>query len=164
MGNWSKRADVRTAGKASLQHLQAPTCRFLFTRATGGVGQTIRTAMGIRSDSPDLDDPSVGFVWTAIVRQLDNPEYLDNYVSIADTPRERFSKHPWTLAGGGAAELKEMLDTAGAVKLGDLADAIGFAAIIAEDNAFLYPKGNHLLSKLPQDLKRPFVHGELVRD
>ena len=36
------------------------------------------------------------------------------YVSVADAERESFHRHPWSIGGGGATELKERLDDAGA--------------------------------------------------
>ena len=37
------------------------------------------------------------------------------FVSVADTPRATFAKHPWSIGGGGAAELKEQLNEAASV-------------------------------------------------
>ena len=53
------------------------------------------------------DDPAQGLVWTAIVDQIDQPGRQSAFVSVADMPRESFQQHPWSIGGGGAAELKE---------------------------------------------------------
>ena len=66
--------------------------------------------MGIRGEPSTPDDPSQGLVWSAIVAQIDQPGSQSEFVSVGDSPRELFHKHPWSIGGGGAAELKEQLD------------------------------------------------------
>ena len=66
--------------------------------------------MGIRGEPSTPDDPSRGLVWSAIVAQIDQPGSQSDFVSVGDSPREVFHKHPWSIGGGGAAELKEQLD------------------------------------------------------
>ena len=68
--------------------------------------------MGIKGEPATPEDPAHGLVWTAILQQVDHPGSESEFVSVADTPRESFHKHPWSIGGGGAAELKEMLDEA----------------------------------------------------
>ncbi len=63
--------------------------------------------MGIRGEPSTPDDPANGLVWSAIVAQIDHPGSQSDFVSVADSPRELFHKHPWSIGGGGAAELKE---------------------------------------------------------
>ena len=33
-----------------------------------------------------------------------------SYTSTADVPRTTFASHPWSIGGGGAADLKEQID------------------------------------------------------
>ena len=40
-----------------------------------------------------------------------SPGSQSEFVSVGDSPRELFHKHPWSIGGGGAAELKEQLRT-----------------------------------------------------
>ena len=65
--------------------------------------------MGIRGEPATPDDPSRGLVWSAIVAQIDQPGSQSEFVSVGDSPRELFHKHPWSIGGGGAAELKEQI-------------------------------------------------------
>jgi hypothetical protein len=37
--------------------------------------------------------------------------FENEYVSVALVPRASFDEHPWSLGGGGAAELKELLES-----------------------------------------------------
>ena len=86
----------------------------LFGRPRPPVAGTVRTVMGVRGEPSTPDDPAAGLVWSAIVAQIDRPGSESAFVSVADVPRARFARHPWSLGGGGAAELKELIDKAGA--------------------------------------------------
>ena len=66
--------------------------------------------MGIRGEPSTPDDPSQGKVWMEIVARIDEPWFHWRVVSVTDVARETLHRHPWSLGGGGAAELKEALD------------------------------------------------------
>ncbi len=136
----------------------------LFGRSRLPVGDTIRAAMGIRGEPETPSKPSQGKVWQAIVTQLDTPGSESEFISVSDYSRERFAEHPWSLSGGGAAELKELIEGAARNRLGELVDSIGFGAILGEDDAFGAPTKSNRLRLLPNDMKRPLVEGDLVRD
>lgn len=91
---------------------------------------TIRTVMGIRGEPSTPDDPAKGLVWSAIVNQVDFPGSQSEFVSVADLPRLSFCKHPWSIGGGGASELKEWLDRFTTTKLSQLITSIGFFQIV----------------------------------
>ena len=55
-------------------------------------------------------DAFAGLVWQSIVKQIDRAEAQDEFTSTADVPRTTFNSHPWSIGGGGAAELKEMIE------------------------------------------------------
>ncbi len=74
------------------------------------LGETVRTVMGIKGEPATPADPAQGLVWRAIVEQVDRAGSESAYVSVADTPRATFAKHPWSIGGGGAAELKELIE------------------------------------------------------
>ncbi len=82
----------------------------LFGRNRKPVAPVIRAVMGIKGEPSTPDDPSQGLVWTAITQQIDQVGSQSVFVSVSDTPREQFGKHPWSIGGGGAAELKEIID------------------------------------------------------
>ena len=79
----------------------------LFGRNRSPVDATVRTVMGIKGEPSVPDDPAKGLVWTAILDQVDRPGSESEFVSVADVPRETFGRHPWSIGGGGAADLKE---------------------------------------------------------
>src|SRR5206468_291265 len=99
------------------------------------------TVMGIRGEPNTPEDPSKGLVWTAIVKQIDQPGSQSAFVSVADSPRGNFHRHPWSIGGGGAAELKEQLDETGEEMLEDIVDVIGFVAMTRADDLYLALSG-----------------------
>jgi len=133
----------------------------LFGRNQEPVASTIRTVMGIKGEPSTPDDPAKGVVWTAIVNQIDRPRSESNFVSAADSQRERFGSHPWSIGGGGAAELKEQIEENGTKILQLTSDSIGFFAISGEDEVFIIPEENRKRFGLTT---RDFVVGDLVRD
>lgn len=136
----------------------------LFARNQSPVAPTIRTVMGIKGEPSTPADPAQGLVWCAILEQIDHAGSQSQWVSVADTVRQGFHKHPWSIGGGGAAELKDQLDECCTTVLGEHVDCIGFSAILGEDEAFSLPAGATRLRLITGDLKRPFVEGDMVRD
>ncbi len=75
-------------------------------RCHNPVASTIRTVMGIRGEPSTPDEAARGRVWSAIVEQIDRAGSRSEFVSVSDSPKLSFHKHPWSIGGGGAAELK----------------------------------------------------------
>ncbi len=69
----------------------------------------VRAVMGIQGEPSIPADPAQGLVWTAILRQIDERGSESEWVSVADVGREKLTKHPWSMGGGGAADLRELL-------------------------------------------------------
>jgi len=135
----------------------------LFGRNRSPVGDTVRAVMGIKGEPSTPEDPAQGKVWSAIVAQVNQPGSESEFVSVADSPREFFSKHPWSIGGGGAAELKESIDNTGMNRLVDEAD-IGISVVSGEDEAFQLPGGLVRRCSFPRVYLREFVAGEDIRD
>jgi len=57
--------------------------------------------MGIKGEPSTPDDPAKGLVWTAIIKQVDVVGSESAYVSVADTPRSTFARHPWSIGAAG---------------------------------------------------------------
>ncbi len=134
----------------------------LFGRNQRPVVPTIRTVMGIRGEPSTPPDPAKGFVWSAIIGQIDDPGSQSDYVSVADTDRARFANHPWSIGGGGAAELKERIDRGRDSPIGALVDSIGITAFTLEDDVFLVSRA--AASTRAINGVRPMVEGEFIRD
>lgn len=132
----------------------------LFGRHRPPVEGGVRTVMGIKGEPSTPDDPAQGLVWSAIVGQMDRAGSESDFVSVADTPRATFGKHPWSIGGGGAAELKEAIETQRDA-LKSVIGSAGFSAISGEDDVFALPAR---LIRLMDLHSRPFVLGDEVRD
>ncbi|MCX6928373.1 MAG: BREX-2 system adenine-specific DNA-methyltransferase PglX, partial [Verrucomicrobia bacterium] len=128
------------------------------------VAPTVRTVMSIKSEPAKPENPALGLVWTAILAQVDEPGSEGEFVSVADISRSSFSKHPWNIGGGGAAELKDLLDGAADRVLDDLADSIGFASFPGLDDAFIADEPTLRRAAIPEPMVRDLVNGDVVRD
>ncbi|MCI1192607.1 BREX-2 system adenine-specific DNA-methyltransferase PglX [Calidifontimicrobium sp. SYSU G02091] len=135
----------------------------LFGRHRAPVGDAVRTVMGIKGEPSTPDDPAQGLVWSAIVGQVDRAGSESEFVSVADTPRATFAKHPWSIGGGGAADLKERVED-GRGTLGSVADSIGFASFTGADEVFSASAAALRRAGFPANTIRPFVVGDAVRD
>lgn len=124
---------------------------------------TIRAVMGIKAEPGKPDDPAQGLVWRSIIEQIDSPGSESEYVSVADTPRRVFNEHPWSIGGGGAADLLTQLNSSHTRRLGELAIAIGRTTHTGEDAAFFVPIswGRRFGAST---LTVPLVEGDAVRD
>lgn len=136
----------------------------LFGRHRAPIGESVRTVMGIKGEPNTPDDPARGLVWSAIVNQIDHPGSESDFVSTTDTPRVTFGRHPWSIGGGGAAELKEDIESAGTVKFGSLTTAMGFFGISAADEVVLADSASLRRSGVEPDRFRPLISGDEVRD
>jgi hypothetical protein len=123
----------------------------------------VRAALGIRGEPSTPEDPSQGKVWRSIVQHLDSSGSQNEFVTITDIARETFAKHPWSIGGGGATELKELIEDNAAAIISDIADAVGITSVTGEDALFvlgdiIFPRRLHI------ELTRPLVIGDAVRD
>jgi hypothetical protein len=136
----------------------------LFGRNRAPVAGTVRAVMGIRGEPQTPEDPAKGLVWTAIREQIHDVGSSSDWVSVSDTARSVFHEHPWSLGGGGAAELKELLDERSDRRLGDVAREIGFGAVTREDEAYLVSREVALRHRVGASFIKPLVAGETIRD
>jgi hypothetical protein len=137
----------------------------LFGRHRAPVGEAVRTVMGIKGEPSTPDDPARGLVWSAIVRQIDQAGSESEFVSVGDTSRTTFAKHPWSIGGGGAAELREQVEQAAVTTLGTVAAATGVMLVTGEDEVFLRSGPSDFdRMMVPTDVRRPLVEGDAVRD
>ena len=123
----------------------------------------VRTAMGILGEPSRPIAPEKGLVWSSIVELIDEAGAESSYISVVDLPRSRLSTHPWSIGGGGAADLKDRLDGK-RVKLGSVVDSVGFHVIAGLDDVFFgYTSASAARLALGEYLRR-LGTGERVRD
>lgn len=135
----------------------------LFGRNRAPVADTIRTVMGIKGEIGRPDDPARGEVWSAIINQIDHPGSKSDFLSVADTPRITFSKHPWSIGGADASDVKQQIE-AHKMPLSSLTRDLGFVCITKADDVFVLPKDAALRNGCEISAIRPFAIGEEVRD
>lgn len=126
--------------------------------------EKVRAALGIRGEPGTPGDAAQGKVWRSIVELLPKPGSENEYISVVDQARSLFSSHPWSVGGGGASDLKQLLDTNSFSSLGELSDSIGFASFTGSDDVFVAPR--HALERkgAPSTTIKEFIYGEAVRD
>lgn len=159
--NWDLTHVIDTSGAYIPGHT-TPTV-ILFGRHQGPVQPVIRTVMGVRGEPSPPTDAAKGLVWSAIVAQIDQPGSESEYISVADTDRVRFVTHPWSIGGGGAAELMEQFR--GGSVLRSMVEAIGISAIAGEDEVFIADSPRYFKQAGVEAVAhRPLVIGDRLRD
>ena len=133
----------------------------LFGRHRRPVSDGVRTVMGIRGEPATPEDPAQGLVWSAIVGQIDRVGSESEFVSVADTGRDVFGKHPWSIGGGGAAELREQIEGC-STSLGATGADLGFLVITGEDNCLMLP--GSAVARLGFDHAVSIGEGDALRD
>jgi hypothetical protein len=136
----------------------------LFGRNRRPVGRTVRAVMGIRGEPARPTEPEKGLVWTSILELVDQPGTASDYVSVADLDRARLAKHPWSIGGGGAADLKDLLDRTRVSHLAGVVAEIGFGVVTREDDVFRIGLRPAARARISVDQVLPLVAGEELRD
>lgn len=125
---------------------------------------TVRAVLGVRDEPGTPADPAMGKVWREIVESIESPGFLGTYVSVSDEPREMFRGHPWSLSGGGAADLKSHIESISAGgPLSSEVLRIGFFGIVGSDEV-MTTSGTDARRSLDSEATRPFIIGDGVRD
>jgi hypothetical protein len=134
----------------------------LFGRNRFPTGDAVRAVLGIRGEPERPTDPAKGLVWSSIVGLVDRPGSEDDFVSVNDLERSRLSGHPWSLQGGAAPQVMNVVERNSSARLSEVIEDMGRTAHAGEDDAF----------ELTLDVARrrgmtrvvEWVQGEDVRD
>ncbi len=136
----------------------------LFGTMEAALGNDVLAVLAKRGEPTTPDPAENGLVWRSIEDHWQEVGFENEFVSVARVERGALKKHPWSLGGGGAAELKELLEERGAQVLEKVAEAIGFSVITGEDNVLLAPDSILARSGLPPEHRRRLAVGEELRD
>jgi len=102
-------------------------------------------------------------VWSEIVAHCDDPGFVGIWVSIADAPRTAFDRYPWSIGGGGAAELKTAIDEDADTRLESLTQYNGITAVAGEGEVYVQADpGVYHRSKV--EMTAQIIEGEQIRD
>lgn len=123
--------------------------------------QPVRAVRGIVGISSQREDLASSSVWKEIIGNVDSPGFRGSHVSVSDSDRQAFARHPWAIGGGGAAELKTLLDENAQATLSSIGDP-GVQTLTLADDVFVRPAD--VFSQLGISDTRPFVTGDDVRD
>jgi hypothetical protein len=136
----------------------------IFGRNREFVESTLRTVLGIRGEPSTPYDPAQGMVWSSIVELIDQPDKHNEFVSCGNSDRGLFHKHPWSIGGGGASELKEQLDANREKSLGEICDSIGPPSFAGIDDMFFSTRSALRRYRVERHMIRDLVNGDVVRD
>ena len=136
----------------------------LLGRHRAPVSDVIRTVMGIRGEPTTPKDPSNGFVWSAIVAQVDSAKSESGWVNSEDIMRKKFSVHPWSFGGGGTNELLEHLGACSTGVLQEVIHEIGFGALTREDGVYLVSREVVQRVGIESKFVKFTIAGDMVRD
>lgn len=162
MPRWDLTHMIDTSGAYIPGH-GTPTV-ILFGRNQIPQSDRVRAVLGIRGEPSTPENPAKGRVWAAILSQIDQPGSKNEWVSVADAARTAYHKHPWSIGGGGAAELKELLDGRCSTTLDAVASVIGFMAVTREDDAYMLPLEAARRHQIPDGEMCELISGEDIRD
>ena len=135
----------------------------LLGRNRAPVSATVRAVLGIRGEPSTPADPAQGLVWRSIVELLECPGESSAFVSVTEFDRATFARHPWSIGGGGASELKERIESV-ATPLSGQAEEIGWTTVGGEDDVWIHDPPTLAITELLQGTLIPLMIGDRVRD
>ncbi|HDT6590572.1 TPA: BREX-2 system adenine-specific DNA-methyltransferase PglX [Pseudomonas aeruginosa] len=136
----------------------------LFARNQLPKSDVIKAVLGIRGEPETPSIAAQGKVWSSIVDLLPKTKAESNYISVIEQPRQSYSLHPWSLGGGGASDVMELIESKAEKRLEDLSLAIGFVCITKQDDVFVQDVGTLNRFGVALGERRSFGIGEEVRD
>ena len=141
-----------------------PTVILVGRRRFARADSTIRAVLGIRGEPTQPDNPAQGMVWQAVIQQVDKPGSESEWLSVADLPRVAFGIYPWSLSGGGAPDVLEVINAQGEHLKDRIEDSIGFHDILGDDEVYVAHERPPSAWGRNQARYRRFTTGEHVRD
>jgi hypothetical protein len=141
-----------------------PTVIIFGRRRFARSDSSIRAVLGVRAEPAQPADPAQGLVWQAIVQQVDKPGSESEWVSVADMARDHFATHPWSLSGGGAEGVTEIITENEIAALISKAESIGITSFTLEDDLYLLPASAAHRHRVANRWLRPMAVGDGIRD
>ena len=153
---------VDTSG-AYIPHHGTPTV-LIFGNCQAARRKKVLLVMGKRGEPAVPKIPEKGFVWSSIVEGHGTIKFENEFISVSKVDRKRLGKHPWSLQGGGASELKTVIETSSVENLNTIATSIGFASFTGTDDIYIFEKGVVNTFQLSKTIFKSMVLGESVRN
>lgn len=138
----------------------------LFGRHQAPQELAIRTILGKRGEPKRPPDPSRGLVWQAIEHAPSSPSDENLYITVTHSTRESYSKHPWSLGGGFAATLKEMIEspTIANCSLEQMIESAGLDIITRASDLVEMLEDEARRVQLSPPILRTYLIGDEIRD
>ncbi|MET9580006.1 BREX-2 system adenine-specific DNA-methyltransferase PglX [Streptomyces massasporeus] len=124
----------------------------------------VRAVLGVRGEPDEPKVAAEGRVWRAIQDHYLRPGSETPWVSVGDLERSRFSQAPWSLSGGGAAEVFAQLAAGSVRTLGSKTRVIGRTAHTGGDEAYFAPGRAWERCGVPSSHVVALVEGNIIRD
>ncbi|GLZ41162.1 BREX-2 system adenine-specific DNA-methyltransferase PglX [Actinokineospora sp. NBRC 105648] len=140
-----------------------PTVILAGRNCAGRTADVLRAILGVQGEPFEPDVPSAGLVWSAIVDNWDKNPVDTPWVSVRDVQSADFRQHPWSLSGGEASAVFEIVDTKRCKLRQLLEGSVGRGIRAGADEAFTRPT-RFLENRIPSRPIMPLLIGEDVRD
>lgn len=127
-------------------------------------GRDLQAVLAKRSEPSTPEPASLGQVWRSIADHFSEPGFENDFISNARIERAALAKHPWSLGGGGASELKDLLEERANARLSELIDELGRSTHTGEDGVFFMSEASARRLGFEETAFTPLVKGEQVRD
>jgi hypothetical protein len=128
------------------------------------VEDTVRAVLGVKGEPGRPDNPARGVVWSAIVQHVDEPGWDDKWITVTDLNRKLLSRHPWSLSGGGAIDLLELLERTARSSIKNRAYRVGVFGIMGADDAMIIDYSLASRRRLDPQWIKPLAVGDVIRD
>ncbi len=126
------------------------------------ISATVRAVLGVRGEPGRPDDPAKGMVWTSIIEHIADSDWDDDWVTITDLDRSLLTTHPWSLGGGGAVDLKQVIESAPR-QLSAVVASVGIMSVTGEDDFFMLGStGSAQRLRWPNTVH--MAEGDILRD
>jgi hypothetical protein len=136
----------------------------LFARNQRPKSEGLKAVFGIKSEPSNSIDAKDGKVWSSIAEGIELESFENDYVSIGIKDRAVFSKHPWSLNGGGADDVYNSIVAASEFELDSIVKNIGFVCMTRADDVYFSVKGALQRHSLQENHIVDNVVGENVRN
>lgn len=136
----------------------------LLGRSRKPTGNEVRAALGIKGEPGTPIDPANGIVWQSIVTNIDCGDFENEFVSTTDVSRSTFNVHPWSVGGGGTADLVEIIEGNCERRLEDVVALVGIFGMTNADDVFLADRRSFNRRGVEERFIRQLLTGDEIRD
>ncbi|KQU58165.1 DNA methylase [Rhodococcus sp. Leaf278] len=124
----------------------------------------VRAVLGVQGEPGAPKDSAKGKVWTSITEHVNEPGFENPFISVTDLARNKLSNHPWSLTGGGAADVLAAIEMHASSQLHQAAKRIGVFGMTNCDPAMIIDTATCSRFSLESTALQRLVLGDQVRD